>query len=148
MLQTITMVRLTLSKLTLNENDSIRAAHRSICAFYDLHRCPSQKAIRRIIDKFRTTYSWGWKEEGIHVTVNEDRYHTMINDFFKICRTLILMRCGFNGMVQPVSEYNSRHVETKFDEKIISRNEPVNWPQRSCDLGNTSSSWLFSAVLC
>ena len=25
-------------------------------------------------------------------------------------------------------------LKTKFDEKEISRNEPVNWPLRSCDL--------------
>ena len=63
MLQTVTMVGLTLDeryrivKTYFENNSSIRETHRSLRAFYGRHNRPSERAIRRTVDRFRTTYS-------------------------------------------------------------------------------------------
>ena len=36
---------------------SIRATYRQFRDFYGAHNCPSEQAIRRTVDRFRTTYS-------------------------------------------------------------------------------------------
>ena len=44
-----------------------------------------------------------------------------------------LRTCGSNGTV-PQATQRINLLETKLGERVISRNGPVGWPARSCDL--------------
>ncbi|QQP39795.1 Putative DD41D transposase [Caligus rogercresseyi] len=55
-------------------------------------------------------------DRGRNVTVNGERYRAMIHDFF--CPTRETMNM----------------LKDEFGEQLISRNGPVSWPPRSCDL--------------
>ena len=63
------------------------------------------------------------------VTVNGDRYRTMI-----INVDLEEMWFQKDGTMCHTANATIDVLRKQFDEKIISRNRPVKWPPRSCDL--------------
>ncbi|XP_073847016.1 uncharacterized protein [Musca autumnalis] len=74
---------------------------------------------------------------GEAVTVNGDRYRAMITDYF--VPELDGMNVDELWFQQDGATCHTAHVtidllKETFDERIISRNGPVNWPPRSCDL--------------
>lgn len=74
---------------------------------------------------------------GESVTVNGDRYRAMITDYF--VPELDGMNVDELWFQQDGATCHTAHVtidllKETFDERIISRNGPVNWPPRSCDL--------------
>ncbi|XP_073831484.1 uncharacterized protein [Musca autumnalis] len=74
---------------------------------------------------------------GEAVTVNGDRYRAMITDYF--VSELDGMNVDELWFQQDGATCHTAHVtidllKETFDERIISRNGPVNWPPRSCDL--------------
>lgn len=76
-------------------------------------------------------------EDGVRVTVNGDRYRTMINDFFfENMENIDPDEMWFqqDGATCHTANATIDLLKTKFDDKLISRNGPVNWPPRSCDL--------------
>ena len=131
----VTMGRLTLEHYrivnTYFENgSSIRATHRKLRTFYDPHRRPSEQAITRIINEFRTTYSLKdtiqpdliFFNEGIRITVNGDRYRTMMNDFFiENMEGIDLEEMWFqqDGATCHTANATVDLLKTKFEEQII-----------------------------
>ena len=76
-------------------------------------------------------------EDGVRCTVNGDRYRTMINDFFfENMENIDPDEMWFqqDGATCHTANATIDLLKTKFDDKLISRNGPVNWPPRSCDL--------------
>lgn len=76
-------------------------------------------------------------ENDRHVTVNGNRYRDMINDYF--WPQLNGMDSDDMWFQQDGATSHTAHVtidllKSKFDERVISRNGPVEWPPRSCDL--------------
>ncbi|XP_073831485.1 uncharacterized protein [Musca autumnalis] len=74
---------------------------------------------------------------GEAVTVNGDRYRAMVTDYF--IPELDGMNVDELWFQQDGATCHTAHVtidllKETFDELIISRNGPVNWPPRSCDL--------------
>ncbi|XP_073847020.1 uncharacterized protein [Musca autumnalis] len=74
---------------------------------------------------------------GEAVTVNGDRYRAMISDYF--VPELDGMNVDELWFQKVGATCHTAHVtidllKETFDERIISRNGPVNWPPRSCDL--------------
>ena len=73
----------------------------------------------------------------IHVTVNENRYRTMITDYF--WQQLQGMDLDDMWFQQDGATCHTAHstidlLKSEFGERVISRNGPVDWPPRSCDL--------------
>ena len=75
--------------------------------------------------------------DGQNVTVNGERYRDMITNFF------LPQLEGINGAEMWFQQdgatcHTAREtinlLQETFEERIISRNGPVNWPPRSCDL--------------
>ncbi|CAF4951955.1 unnamed protein product [Pieris macdunnoughi] len=69
--------------------------------------------------------------------VNGDRYRAMIIDYF--WPELEYMDLDSMWFQQDGATNHTVHVtidlmKNKFDERVISRNGPVDWPPRSCDL--------------
>ena len=76
-------------------------------------------------------------EAGARVTVNGDRYRTMINDFlFENMDDIDTdeMWLQQDGATCHTAIATIDLLKSKFGDKLISRNGPVNWPARSCDL--------------
>ena len=76
-------------------------------------------------------------EAGACVTVNGDRYRTMINDFlFENMDDIDPDEMWFqqDGATCHTAIATIDLLKSKFGDKLISRNGPVNWPARSCDL--------------
>jgi len=76
-------------------------------------------------------------EAGARVTVNGDRYRTMINDFlFENMDDIDPEEMWFqqDGATCHTANATIDLLKSKFGDKLISRNGPVNWPPRSCDL--------------
>jgi Helix-turn-helix domain (DUF4817) len=75
--------------------------------------------------------------EGVAVTVNGDRYRSMINLFlFPKLRDIDADGMWFqqDGATCHTATATIELLKRKFNDSIISRNGPVNWPPRSCDL--------------
>lgn len=73
----------------------------------------------------------------VTVTVNGVRYKAMINQFlFPKIDDLDADDIWFqqDGATCHTANETINLLKTMFDESIISRNGPVNWPPRSCDL--------------
>lgn len=76
-------------------------------------------------------------EAGNRVTVNGDRYRAMINDYLiPNLNGIDLEGMWFqqDGATCHTANATLDLLRKEFGEKIISRNGPVNWPPRSCDL--------------
>lgn len=76
-------------------------------------------------------------DAGQRVTVNGDRYRAMIVDYlFPNMRDIDAEEMWFqqDGATSHTSSQTIDLLKTQFGEKVISRNGPVNWPPRSCDL--------------
>lgn len=78
-----------------------------------------------------------FNDAGNAITVNEDRYRSMLTDFF----LPELVRLGLNKMwfQQDGATWHTANLtidllKETFGNSIISRNGPVNYPPRSCDL--------------
>ncbi|GFY69551.1 putative DD41D transposase [Trichonephila inaurata madagascariensis] len=76
-------------------------------------------------------------DSGRHVTVNGDRYRAMIMDYFR--PELECMELDSRWFQQDGATSHTAHVtidllKNKFDDRVTSRNGPVDWPPRSCDL--------------
>lgn len=74
---------------------------------------------------------------GVRVTVNGDRYRAMINEFLlpKIQDIGVAdMWFQQDGATCHTAHSTIDLLKETFEENIISRNGPVNWPPRSCDL--------------
>jgi hypothetical protein len=76
-------------------------------------------------------------DDGQNVTVNGERYRDMIRSFF------VPQLAGINladmWFQQDGATCHTAHatidlLKETFDERLISRNGPINWPPRSCDL--------------
>ena len=76
-------------------------------------------------------------ENGQRVTVNGNRYRNMIANYFfqKIGDTdMVNMWFQQDGATCHTAAETINLLKTKFGNAIISKNGPVNWPPRSCDL--------------
>ena len=76
-------------------------------------------------------------ENGQRVTVNGNRYRNMIVNYFyqKIGDTdMVNMWSQQDGVTCHTAAETINLLRTKFGDAIISKNGPVNWPPRSCDL--------------
>lgn len=76
-------------------------------------------------------------DEGEAVTVNSVRYGAMLNDFFfpefdEIDDDGLYFQQ--DGAPPHISTANMEILRAKFGESLISRNGPIKWPPRSCDL--------------
>jgi hypothetical protein len=74
---------------------------------------------------------------GQNVTVNGERYRAMIADFFvPQLNDIDVAELWFqqDGATCHTAHATINLLRETFDERIISRNGPVNWPPRSCDL--------------
>lgn len=72
-----------------------------------------------------------------HVTVNGNRYRSMITEYFwPELDDMDLDNMWFqqDGATSHTANVTIDLLKTKFGERVISRNGPVNWPPRSCDL--------------
>ena len=72
-----------------------------------------------------------------HVTVNGNRYRSMITEYFwPQLDDMDLEDMWFqqDGATSHTANVTINLLETKFGERVISRNGPVGWPPRSCDL--------------
>ena len=76
-------------------------------------------------------------EAGVNVTVNGERYRTMINEYFFRNMDGIdpdEMWMQQDGATCHTANETIELLQTRFGDKLISRNGLVNWPPRSCDL--------------
>lgn len=76
-------------------------------------------------------------QDGKRVTVNGDRYRAMISDYLiPNLDGIDLEEMWFqqDGATCHTATATIDLLKEHFGEKIISRNGPVNWPPRSCDL--------------
>ena len=76
-------------------------------------------------------------EAGVNVTVNGERYRTMINEYFFRDMDGIdpdEMWMQQDGATCHTANETIELLQTRFDDKLISRNGLVNWPPSSCDL--------------
>jgi Helix-turn-helix domain (DUF4817) len=76
-------------------------------------------------------------DDGRTVTVNGERYRAMVTDFFWAeidGMDLEDMWFQQDGATCHTARATIDLLKEKFDERVISRNGPVNWPARSCDL--------------
>lgn len=76
-------------------------------------------------------------EEGQRVTVNGNRYRTMINEFLlPNLEDMDMDEMWFqqDGATCHTARETIDLLKETFNDNIISRNGPVNWPPRSCDL--------------
>ncbi|QQP41642.1 Transposable element Tc3 transposase [Caligus rogercresseyi] len=76
-------------------------------------------------------------DRGRNVTVNGERYRAMIHDFFlPQLAELNLVNMWFHqdGATCHTARETMNMLKDEFGEQLISRNGPVSWPPRSCDL--------------
>ncbi|GFU79087.1 putative transposable element [Trichonephila clavipes] len=76
-------------------------------------------------------------DEGHNVTVNGDRYRTMITNFFiPELNNHDVQELGFqqDGATCYTARATIDLLKDTFGDRLISRFGPVNWPPRSCDL--------------
>ncbi|GFW20855.1 putative DD41D transposase [Trichonephila clavipes] len=76
-------------------------------------------------------------DEGHNVTVNSDRYRTMITTFFiPELNNHDVQELWFqqDGATCPTARAKIDLLKETFGDRLISRFGPVNWPPRSCDL--------------
>lgn len=76
-------------------------------------------------------------EAGANVTVNGERYREMLDGwFFPNVATHDLEELWFqqDGATCHTSHETINLLKETFGERVISRNGPVDWPPRSCDL--------------
>lgn len=75
-------------------------------------------------------------DQNRNVTVNGARYRAMISDFLPEMEELGLVDMWFqqDGATCHTSRESMDILRNEFGEQFISRNGPVNWPPRSCDL--------------
>jgi len=74
---------------------------------------------------------------GARVTVNGDRYRTMLKQFlFKNMEHINPEEIWFqqDGATCHTAAVTIELLKSKFGQKLITKNGPVNWPARSCDL--------------
>ena len=76
-------------------------------------------------------------ENDRHVTVNGERYHAMLEDY--LCPELDELDINDTWFQQDGDTSHTARVtidllKGKSGERVISRNGPVEWPPRSCDL--------------
>ena len=76
-------------------------------------------------------------ENDRHVTVNEERYSARLEDYlWPELDELDINDMWFqqDGATSHTSRVTIDLLKGKFGERVISRNGPVEWPPRSCDL--------------
>ena len=76
-------------------------------------------------------------EQGSAVTVNDERYHAMLNEFLypKIEEDdMDDIRFQQDGATCHTANVTIELLRTVFENRIISQNSDVNWPPRSCDM--------------
>lgn len=69
--------------------------------------------------------------------MNGNRYRTMITDYFwPELEDMDLTNMWFqhDGATSHTAHVTIDLLKSNFDERVISRNGPVDWPPRSCDL--------------
>lgn len=73
--------------------------------------------------------------DGQNITVNGERYRNMITNFFvPHLEGVAEMWFQQDGATCHTARQTINLLQETFDQRIISRNGPVNWPPRSCDL--------------
>ncbi|GFW85369.1 DUF4817 domain-containing protein [Trichonephila clavipes] len=105
-----------------------------------IHKCMSKHryiqknllfgALYELVESF-------FKNEGHNVTVNGDRYRAMITNFFiPELNNHDVQELGFqqDGSTCHTARATIDLLKDAFDDRLISRFGPVNWPPRSCDL--------------
>lgn len=76
-------------------------------------------------------------EDGQAVTVDGERYRTMLRDFlWPAIMNMDLDNVWFqqDGATCHTARETIHLLQTRFEGKLLSRNGDVNWPPRSCDL--------------
>ena len=76
-------------------------------------------------------------ENDRHVTVNRERYHAMLEDYlWPELDELDISDMWFqqDGATSNTARVTIEILKGKFGERVISRNGPVEWSPRSCDL--------------
>ncbi|GFX48247.1 putative transposable element [Trichonephila clavipes] len=79
----------------------------------------------------------GLNDEGYNITVNGDRYRTMITNFFiPELNNHDVQELWFqkDGATCHTARATIDLLKDTFGDRLISRFGPVNWPPRSCDL--------------
>lgn len=90
-------------------------------------------------------------DEGNAVTVNSERYRSMLENFFwPELIGLDMRRIWFqqDGATCHTARQTIDLLKTKFGNRIISRNGPINWPSRSCALRLFSLGFFEGSSLC
>lgn len=78
-----------------------------------------------------------FNDAGKPVTVNGERYRSMLKEYFFLqLEDLQLGDMWFqqDGATCHTAGQTIQLLKSKFSERLISRNGPINWPPRSCDL--------------
>lgn len=87
-------------------------------------------------------------ENDRHVTVNGIRYRDMLERyFFQQLHELDISDMWFqqDGATSHTAGTTIELLKSQFGERVISRNGPVDWPPRSCDL--TPLDFFYGATL-
>ena len=152
--------RLQIVQIYFENNGSVREVYGKLRPFYGRHNRPSEQLIRLTMDRFRTTFTLCDNthpqrrrtvlteetivavEQNVEEDPNESIRHRAQQ--LELCpSTLWKILDGMNvdelWFQQVGATCHTAHVtidllKETFDERIISRNGPVNWPPRSCDL--------------
>ncbi|GFU83700.1 DUF4817 domain-containing protein [Trichonephila clavipes] len=106
-----------------------------------IHKCMSKHRYIQKTDCLVCFMGW-WKsffknDEGHNVTVNGDRYRAMITNFFiPELNNHNVQELWFqqDGATCHTARATIDLLKDTFDDRLISRFGPVNWPPRSCDL--------------
>ena len=96
--------RLQIVEIYFQNQCSVKNVFRTLRSSYGVHNRPTEHTVRETINKLRFSFTL----LDLHPPIRVRRGHTASN-------TIDLLK-------------------ENFHEQIISRNRPVNWPPRSCDL--------------
>ncbi|MFR7076297.1 DUF4817 domain-containing protein [Streptococcus pneumoniae] len=133
-------------KLFYENGSSVRATFRALRPFYGRDGRPVESTIRRLVGKFESTGSVNNQptltrrrnaKAGAAITVNGERYRSMITNFF--WPKLDDMDTDDMWFQQDGATCHTAHatmdiLHERFPDMVISRGGDINWPPRSCDL--------------
>ena len=78
-----------------------------------------------------------WIKKDCHVTVNGERYRAMLENYlWPELDELDINDMWFqqDGVTSDTARVTVDLLKGKFSERVLSRNGPIEWPPRSCDL--------------
>ena len=139
--------RLEIIKNYYRNSESVVGTLRALTPIFGRNNRPTRQAVRAIVDKFETKFTLLdvpvpkrrriARSEEIIAAVNASIQNEP-NNAFKIKLTQEL---------KPLDHLKRRTIDLlkgEFGERVISRNGPVEWPPRSCDL--TPMDFFYGAI--